>query len=632
MPRIRRSVSKGVQDEAYVKEVQKEERRRKREKANTWLNMYGMTLVEFILCLICFAVGYAYYHQVQQYRNDNMIRHDKKTVRYILLPPTPLAVASVFLSLTYLDLISWASVRPITYFAWIMASTAGFLCFCLYSGVILMTNNSISSIIAIIVGILTALVFLADLVCMLCTMKRFPAPYWVLKRKCDKMDQCVCTGDCPEEITEERPLCKCIDHWGAPCICDNPDGDENTCGCGAEKTGEPPCECCECADELFDEDSYDPTLSSWTDNRQSIAPGFRQSIAPSGFRQSIAPGFRQSIAPGMGYRQSMMAPSYIPSMADSRRVSRFSTKFWPERSRSTMVGPDFEDKRKSIANQAYSEWFDATPVHDYCSQPMPRLYCTDTYTDSEAGPSQEMNREYGVPQASRIRTASQIAVVKSLQSPSHRLSVRPSMRSVSGNLRQPSMASRNRSHLAYSAYTTIVNDRELIRDSLAEKQNPVYIDKDVKGILSQSSSEEEIGHGDIPTKKIVVADVIYNPPHEAQTRRIKPRLRHTASNHPENDIIGFGSSQTITLPGQTLDSEEGQIMHKRNVSVSARTGTRSCSLRSESETRPKSTRVIRNVSTTVRTLSSVIEADNESRGQQSSSDGVPSGCTITIHK
>lgn len=91
----------------------------------------------------------------------------KNKARYIHEPPVPTCIAGVYFALTLVDLVSWVDLRPVSYFAWIMVVTSGFLTFLLYAGCIILSSNSIASYVAIVFGCITALVFLTDLICML---------------------------------------------------------------------------------------------------------------------------------------------------------------------------------------------------------------------------------------------------------------------------------------------------------------------------------------------------------------------------------------------------------------------------------------------------------------------------------
>ncbi|XP_048519868.1 uncharacterized protein LOC109545322 isoform X3 [Dendroctonus ponderosae] len=667
-----RGVDRGVQDEQELKKIKWEEKRKRREKTQKWCVMIGLTLIEFVLCLVCFGLGYYYYYTAEIYRNS-LGRNYVKSIRSLLERPAPLAISSVFLTLTYVDLISWHSLRPVTYFAWIMVASAGFLMFLLYAGCIVLTSDALHSYIAIVFGCITALVFLADLICMLMSLKRFPVPHWVLKRKYEKLDQCVCTGDYdPEEEEVERPICRCGDHWGEPCTCDDPD---LTCGCSLDKAGKPPCECCECAAQVLVADDDGATIyGSVYDGRSIVSTmtgcdeleerrktTFSQASLPmEQICSQFTPG-RYCVDGPLG--RSTFAVSDPCSGLEAISTARKSAGMSAPR-KSTMA-----PNRVSTASTAVEPMAASSRFHQ-----MSAASRTGTIASRSRILAPSGSRGIGSPSMTQAAKHGGLhgTLTETIGAPSMGLASR-----VAINKPLP----KSKSQMVYSVYTTTVDDQEAMHESIASKYYkikhcahkaaPASWSRDGEAVEeSWSSTDEEIGaEGDNPTRKLPANARGYSGkcrrrPDKgkrlrfssctATERVVDPNL-HLQMGYMSDPELAQGPSRIYTLPGQVSsvdDTDASKICSARkNASVSAR---ERCTRRTKSpntfrvvsEYRPRTTvealarpRIIRNVSTTVRavrTLSRVVEADNESRSVSQSdhrgSDQYPSECTITINK
>ncbi|XP_076273603.1 uncharacterized protein LOC143204724 isoform X3 [Rhynchophorus ferrugineus] len=243
---------RGVQNNDEQKKIKAAKRRKQKEQVKKCCKLAGFTILEFVLCLICFILAFYIHYVMEKLRARYHYSYYLKSVRHILLIPLPLVVSCTYLAITYVDLVSWISMRPITYYVWIMVSASGFLMFLLYAGVLLLETTNIIVYVACALAIVTGFVFFADLVFMFLNLKRFPAQYWVVKKSKELKESCACADVDKFEQEVERPLCRCGDNWDVPCTCDANDG---TCGCLANDKGEPPCPCCLCNPDNPDQET-----------------------------------------------------------------------------------------------------------------------------------------------------------------------------------------------------------------------------------------------------------------------------------------------------------------------------------------------------------------------------------------
>ncbi|XP_030752103.1 uncharacterized protein LOC115879416 [Sitophilus oryzae] len=360
--------NRGIQNnEEYIKE-QEAIKRKKRKAAKECLQMAGFSILEFVLCMIClilFLLIHAKIHRLYAHVPET---RRVTSSRHILLLPLPMIVASVYLALTYVDLMSFLTMRPITYYAWIMVSASGFLLFFLAAGVLILESTVVAVLVAIVFAIITGVVFLIDLICLFLVLKRFPVPHWVLTRWKEQTDCCICAdnGDIEEEV--KRPLCRCGDVWDEPCVCDIMPG--GMCKCGAVETGEPPCPCCVCVPEDGPDNISRPEnihdLISVGTGRDFIEPSLarsvhsqimtdRQLICVDGPARGPSKSIRPSARPStFGYlpdmRKSMARDRGTTSRVDIEVGSGYdspSAKISYSARPSTISGVPSQTKRKS---------------------------------------------------------------------------------------------------------------------------------------------------------------------------------------------------------------------------------------------------------------------------------------------
>ncbi|KAL1494099.1 hypothetical protein ABEB36_009750 [Hypothenemus hampei] len=610
-----RGVNRGVQNEEELQKIRQQKKKKQQEKTKKWCQMIGLTVAEFILCLICLGLGCYYYHIIEVYRISFHVGNSSNSVRSILEPPAPLAIASVYATLTYVDLIAWHTMRPTTYFCWIMVSSSGFLMFLLYAGCILLTCKSLIAYIAIVFACITALVFLADLICMLLSLKRFPAPYWVIRRKYDRIDQCLCTGDRnPIEEEVERPIiCRCGNHWGEPCTCD-----EMSCGCHIDKTEKTLCDCCECAAQaLVIENANEDimTTSCYCNDMEEDKKTFTQvnTLEVDDYIFDVQPSSGRYCIDGLP-QNSLVDRSTYASQMPLDKVQKESSMFCTNKS-TAVLPPQAAFSRKFDDSQRASGMMSSGRTSSNRIQFVTcpnKIATTSIDTGSKFGRNPSLtNRPSGVKSIPRgltnpaFKETAKIGVHSTLTEPLEPPSVQmPSCRANNRSHNQKLLASRKNTDMTYSVYTTTVDNENVIRRRSIEAK---YDGKKIRNeVLNKSSNVEELGEDDY-----------------------RQNLRTYKLSHSANKFdleLGYISDPEIfpdpkkieKLPGQIFCYDDA-IARKKNVSISAKSYKKSSNTIENS--RPRTTveglgepRLIRNVSTTVRAvrpLSKMIETENE---------------------
>ncbi|XP_050297830.1 uncharacterized protein LOC126737125 isoform X2 [Anthonomus grandis grandis] len=671
--------------------------------SDDWSNRRGV--------LICLALAAVYFQKVEYYRNQHQIKHPLDSVRYILLPPAPMAIAGTFVAITWVDLASWNSVRPVTYFGWVMVAAAGFLMFCLYSGCILLTTNDTICIIGIVFGFITALLFLGDLICLLVSLKRFPAPYWTMKRRHDRMDQCVCTTDYKaNQAIIDRPLCRCGDHWDEPCTCDDPD---LTCGCGSGKDGKkPPCdsgECTEYGDGLRPQSPDDPPRISTMTGRDQIEDKRKNILT------QCTLAMEEDVA-DLTYCSQVFPGQYcVDSLPDGRRATsilhpRMSTFSEIARQRKSVAlsqAPLLAEK-SGISMHMEAEGMELPnaitnvphPGHHYSVTAGNRLLKRSQLIppSPKAIPQEEVLSpplvEMDTPKSRRFTMTSQFGEYAS--DPSNRASISPSKMAgpsiaqaaehgilnevLTNTISTPTAArvskmepahprkpkdSRKSTYMKYSLCDSTIDDKA-IASKYAIKENKhvesnkpilrksIFHDASEKPIqlISKLSSDDEYGEGDYGKK----GDSPENKKGHSKDLKLKQKYSTDALLESikkadseiryQNDMETHLQITPTSLPGRvewldergrTYGYKSGSPRKHSSVSAKARTPRKDSSTQVRSKSSVDSlgaVKHVRNVSTTVkavRTLSRVMEAENEAKSAEKGEE-YSSSSTITIKK